>query len=876
MSVSWNLLQNSPPSFASAMWLMQDGTVLANPYGSTQLWRLTPDASGSFLTGTWVLDGNLLLQKAAFASAVLSDGRLVTCGGEFSGPVLTQQNENNFCEIYDPFVHVAAAFAAPDKWTNIGDAPSAVLNDGTFMIGNTQGIGTQVALLNPSTLTWTFGGGDSDNEQGYTLLQTGDVLTTGVYILTSQRYVPGVNAFVPDAPLPVALGAILGGSGETGPGLTLMDGRVVWFGATGHTCIYKTGGQGQNGTWTQVHDMPIVAGDQLFAADVPAILEPNGKVFLLAYGANTAPTFLEYDPAGDSFTIVDNGPAAGNPEYCRMLLLPNGHGLVSLQSGPWYDVTFGAGGAAAWAPTITSFPSTVIPYCTVTLAGTQLCGLSECQSFGDDNQQAENYPVVRFISKDDGVVTYARAHDVSTRSIAPGQSGTVLVDIPGNLIVGAPYAVQVVAMGIPSPGVPVEVLALPNANAERAGDFDGDGVDEILVSNLWGIGLLKKTGDTMTTLMLAPTGTRLGDWLLDTLNDRFGPIADYDNDGRDEILVMSGWGIGVLKFQGGSLTSISMTPAGADLGGTKLNTKVDQFGPILNLEAGLVRLFYTTCSGVALLQFLGGEWSLASVLYNWGSTISGAGVFWTFAVGNRFGPIGDFDGDGINEIIVTNTSGLGVIKLGIEWTPLITASNGTEFTGGWRLDTTSNSFFIAGNYHYDPPAADIILVTSPWGIATLECRLGAPGAALALVAAWIAPNGIVLDGGWTLDTSVDEFGPVWRDDPQSDVQMLVKSPWGIGVLAMSGITTPGPFMSMSAIATAQNGTSLGGWTLDTTQNYFGPAGVFDPGAAPEIFVWSPWGAGILQITGNTFTAAMLQPNGTRLGEWVLNTGLDAF
>jgi IPT/TIG domain len=82
----------------------------------------------------------------------------------------------------------------------------------------------------------------------------------------------------------------------------------------------------------------------------------------------------------------------------------------------------------------------------VTLAGTQLCGLSECYSFGDDLQQAENYPMVRFVDSNGGV-TYARAHDVSTRSIAPGAPGTVLVDIPAALAPGN-YTVQVVAMGI--------------------------------------------------------------------------------------------------------------------------------------------------------------------------------------------------------------------------------------------------------------------------------------------------------------------------------------------------------------------------------------------------------------------------------------------
>jgi hypothetical protein len=454
MTWVWSRLNQSPGNYASAMWLMQDGSVLANLYGGTKLMALYPDSAGSYVNGAWVDAGDFLLAKANFSSAVLSDGRLIACGGEQTGPQL-QQTESNFCEIYDPRTGSSTPISPPPGWTNIGDSPSVVLSDGTFMLGNTQGRGDQVALLNPATLTWTFGGGDSDNEQGYTLLQTGDVLTTGVYAPTSKRYDPAAQAFAIDAPLPVMLGA----GSEIGPGLTLMDGRVAWFGANGHTCVYTPGGGGGAGSWAQASDMPVLNGDQLATNDSCAILEPNGRVFLVSWGANSGVVFLEYDPAADSFAVVTGGPQTGNREGIKMLLLPDGHGLVSapLDNGDaaWYEVTFSPGGDASWAPGITSFPATVETNTTVILEGTQLCGLSECQSFGDDNQQAEHYPMVRFVSAS-GEVRYARAHDVSTRSIAPSQKATVSVDIPSNLAPGT-YCVQVVAMGIPSPDPCVSV-----------------------------------------------------------------------------------------------------------------------------------------------------------------------------------------------------------------------------------------------------------------------------------------------------------------------------------------------------------------------------------------------------------------------------------
>jgi hypothetical protein len=389
---------------------------------------------------------------------------LVACGGEQSGTAL-QLNETNFCEIYDPIKKSSTQFSAPNGWTAIGDSPSVVLADGTFMIGNTQGFGNQVALLDAAKLTWTFGGGDSDNEQGYVLLQTGDVLTAYVYNQTSWRYDPGVNAFLQDANMPVALGA----GNEIGPGITMMNGKVIWFGATGHTCIYTPGPKGQNGKWTQGPDLPTMPdGSQLVCNDSSAILEPNGKVFVVTWwGTKGIVAFVEYDPGRNQFTVINNAPTTTNREAAKMLLLPSGHGLVCVAepTNALYEVAFDSGAQASWAPTITRLPSTAEQSQTVTLTGRQLCGLSECQHFGDDNQQSENYPMVRFTDKSDNV-TYARAHDVSTRSIAPGQSGSVLVDIPGSLVPGT-YSVEAVAMGIPSNPVTIDLLPSESTICEQ-------------------------------------------------------------------------------------------------------------------------------------------------------------------------------------------------------------------------------------------------------------------------------------------------------------------------------------------------------------------------------------------------------------------------
>ena len=52
-------------------------------------------------------------------------------------------------------------------------------------------------------------------------------------------------------------------------------------------------------------------------------------------------------------------------------------------------------------------------------------------------------------------------------------------------------------------------------------DFDGDGRAEILVTSPWGLGILKRSGSALTSLTMAPNGTRFGEWLLNTADNRF-------------------------------------------------------------------------------------------------------------------------------------------------------------------------------------------------------------------------------------------------------------------------------------------------------------------------------------------------------------------
>ena len=47
---------------------------------------------------------------------------------------------------------------------------------------------------------------------------------------------------------------------------------------------------------------------------------------------------------------------------------------------------------------------------------------------------------------------------------------------------------------------------------------------------------------------MAANGTAIGSWTLNTAENQFGPMGDYDGDGAVELMVTSATGLAVLKL----------------------------------------------------------------------------------------------------------------------------------------------------------------------------------------------------------------------------------------------------------------------------------------------------------------------------------------
>jgi Galactose oxidase, central domain len=113
-AASWTKLTNLAPSSIQLMVQMTDGTILVQSFNGQTWMKLTPDAAGSYINGTWTTLAPGLLPRIYFASQVLPNGKFWLLGGEYTGPGLAA-NWGSTGEIYDPVAN---------SWSPIAPFPS--------------------------------------------------------------------------------------------------------------------------------------------------------------------------------------------------------------------------------------------------------------------------------------------------------------------------------------------------------------------------------------------------------------------------------------------------------------------------------------------------------------------------------------------------------------------------------------------------------------------------------------------------------------------------------------------------------------------------------------------------------------------------------
>jgi hypothetical protein len=468
----------TPPQFNVGIALqLTDGTIMVQENKTSNWWKLTPDINGFYRSGTWTqiasFPSSMNYAPTYFASAVLPDGKVIVEGGEDNNGV---QDWTTLGAIYDPIANKWTQVTHPKGWSKIGDASSVVLPNGTFMLANCCDNPAQAALLNETALTWTvlnstsgfIGKFDRNNEEGWTLLPNGNVLTidtyTGVaYNKTgkhSEIYNTSTGKWSSSGSTGVQLwdskgacGGPTGATYEIGPAVLRPDGTVFATGSNtcastaGHTSIYNT----TTGIWTPGFDIP----NPNDAADAPAALLPDGNVLVdtnPGWGKNPS-TLYEYAFDGSGWVSIPQpiGLNPSNTEGARMLVTADGTILLMHVGTPqmWFYLPAGTY-EAAWQPTLSSCPGTIALGGTYTVSGTQFNGLSQGSAYGDDAQSATNYPIVRIQNNSSLHYFFARSHNPSTMAVATGSLPTSTeFDVLAGTELG-PSTLTVIANGIPS------------------------------------------------------------------------------------------------------------------------------------------------------------------------------------------------------------------------------------------------------------------------------------------------------------------------------------------------------------------------------------------------------------------------------------------
>jgi len=229
------------------------------------------------------------------------------------------------------------------------------------------------------------------------------------------------------------------------------------------------------------------SGNTVYPIDAPACLLPSGNVLCCGGGSPPCnyppPTmFFEYQPltgAIGSLSQVPSPDSAGSTacyQY-RVLLLPNGQVIVSNGSNQLEVYTPEGQPEPEWAPAITSLPQAIRQGISEKVVGTQLNGLSQACSYGDDATMATNYPLVR-INFSTGIVAYARTANHSTMAVATGTAPQyTYFTVPAGVVdprTAGLANVSVVANGIMSNPVQATILYSVRTNLINDESFQND------------------------------------------------------------------------------------------------------------------------------------------------------------------------------------------------------------------------------------------------------------------------------------------------------------------------------------------------------------------------------------------------------------------
>jgi hypothetical protein len=306
------------------------------------------------------------------------------------------------------------------------------------------------------------------------------------------------------------------------------------------------------------------------------------------------------------------------------------------------------------------------------------------------------------------------------------------------------------------------------------GDFDGDGQDEVVIRSGWGLGILANNGSGSWTAMTgAPYGTVIGSLTL-RADDTIVGVGRFGSDIRASLIVQGLTGITLLQVSAGSFVSRAYFPYGTRIGGWLLS-RADKIHGVGRSGSGDA-FFITSPWGMGVLQIGAGSTgtSLAMVTT---STVFGRWTLDSTDPALRFVKLADVDGDGTTELVVQSAGGIAV--LGVSGSFVHRAS----FAGHDRIAGVArplDSLAAVADFNRDGHA-DFLFQTA-YGIRVV----GTTDASWTFRSIASHPYGTWISSSWNFGSG-DTIRSVTGDfDGDNQTDFVIESGWGIGTLSVSG------------------------------------------------------------------------------------------
>ena len=405
----WTPLVNRPAvNSIQLMILMTDGSVMMHTFDDIQTWvKLTPDAKGSYVNGTWVTLGKMITPRLYFASQVLQNGNLWVMGGEYTGP-FQDPNWGPQAEIYNPLANTWSEAASDPPQTGCGHVPvtsnvtltaGSATVDGIYSTYRMQpgwtvaGAGipaktTVVAVKSPTSVTLsaqaTASGPAVAQFVGEAASCFGDdpsILVPGGKILVGdligpQSYLYSIsdNAFTPTGT------KVYKDSSDEEGWAVLPSGQILNYDLfqsiatnTGYAETYTPA----SGVWTSISPadgtargtLPVLSDTQVGFELGPILRLLDGRALVIGANQHTAlytPSRNRWAPGPDMRAdLTGPGGTIANALFgaddAAAALLPNGHVYLTADPGPnpvSLNAKTSAGSASVTLPTTAGLQST--------------------------------------------------------------------------------------------------------------------------------------------------------------------------------------------------------------------------------------------------------------------------------------------------------------------------------------------------------------------------------------------------------------------------------------------------------------------------------------------------------------------------------------